>query len=171
MRPQYLTVDPNELYKMADLVFTGKYIKINKAFLTHDIITTEATFHVNKVLKGRISKRELNDGINIQYYGGEMVLGDYLDQLDKHDARNSDISKNFTENERKTKKVTTTVEKQANKTQDKNTEYLIFVSLDSSTNTYRVLGDEFAMRKIDNQGNVFNPATNQFEKVDFYPTK
>jgi hypothetical protein len=63
------------------------------------------------------------------------------------------------------------VEYQANKTKDKNTEYLIFVSHDSSTNTYQVLGDEFAMRKIDNQGNVFNPATNQFEKLDFYPTK
>jgi hypothetical protein len=86
MDPEYHTTNPNELYKMADLVFTGKYIKDNKAFLTHDIITTDATFHVNKVLKGNISKQELNDGLNIQYYGGEMSLGDYLDQLDKHDA-------------------------------------------------------------------------------------
>jgi hypothetical protein len=62
--------------------------------------------------------------------------------------------------------------KTSEKNKGQNTEYLIFVSHDSSANTYHVLADEFGMRKIDNQGNdVFNPATNQFEKADFYPTK
>jgi len=171
VNPIYMATEPSDLYKNADLVFTGKYVKDNKAFVTHDIITTEATFHVNKILKGSISKKELNDGLNIQYYGGEMLLGDYLDQLDKNDARNTDLAKKYTENDRKTKNVTVLLKHQANKAKDKNTEYLIFVSHNSSTNTYRVLADEFGMRKIDNQGNVFNPGTNQFEKVDFYPTK
>lgn len=171
VQPLYEVITPSSLYNKADLVFTGKYVKDNKAFVAQDTIKTEATFHVNKILKGSISKQELKDSVNIQYYGGEMLLGDYLDQLDKQDARNLDLIKSYTENDRKTKKVTTTTEKQANKTKNKNTEYLIFVSYDSSTNTYHVLGDEFAMRKIDDKGNIFNPATNQFEKVDFYPAK
>jgi hypothetical protein len=128
---------------------------------------------ITKVLKGTLTDSEMKNGIDIVYYGGEVTLDTYLNNTPPDPIKvdsNGVVHKpkQYSKQERESEKVVYTREQQANKDKDKNSELMVFLSLNPSPNNYLVIADAYGYRKINNKGEVFNPVTNSYEKVDFY---
>jgi hypothetical protein len=163
------------LYKKSQVVLVGKFEKDNKSYVDdHDAIETESHMKITKLLKGHLTDLEMKHGIDIAYYGGEVTLGTYLKNATpvptKIDSKGVvHRPKQYSNQELESEKVVYKVEKQANADKDKNSEIMVFISRNPATNHYFVLGDAFGYRKINNKGEVFNPATNSYERVEFYP--
>lgn len=161
------------MYQEADIVLVGKFEKDNKSFVDHGTIETESHMKINKLLKGTLTDSEMENGIDIVYYGGEMTLDTYLNNAppvpDKVDSNGIlHKQKQYSKQERESQKVVYTREYQANKDKDKNSEIMVFLSRNPAPNNYFVMGDAFGYRKINDKGEVFNPDTNSYENVDFY---
>ncbi|WCK53319.1 hypothetical protein PP175_18310 [Aneurinibacillus sp. Ricciae_BoGa-3] len=171
--PDYIATSVDKLYQEASVVIVGKFEKDNKSFVDHDTIETESHMKVTKLLKGSLTDSEMKNGIDIVYYGGEVTLDTYLKNKtpvpEKVDSKGIvHKPKQYSKQERETEKVVYKVEQQANKDKDKNSEIMVFLSRNPAPNNYFVLADAFGYRKINNKGEVFNPITNSYEKVDFY---
>jgi hypothetical protein len=163
------------MYQHAPVVLVGKFEKDNKSFVDHNSIETESHMKITKVLKGNLTDSEMKNGIDIVYYGGEVTLDTYLNNTTPDPTKvdsNGVVHKpkQYSKQERESEKVVYKVEQQANKDKDKNSEIMVFLSRNPAPNNYFVLADAFGYRKINNKGEVFNPVTNSYEKVDFYPT-
>lgn len=161
------------MYQEADVVLVGKFEKDNKSFVDQGAIQTESHMKITKVLKGSLTDSEMKNGIDIVYYGGEVTLDTYLNNTppapDKVDSKGIvHKQKQYSKQERESQKVVYTLEQQANKDKDKNSEIMVFLSRNPAPNNYFVIADAFGYRKINNKGEVFNPTTNSYEKVDFY---
>jgi hypothetical protein len=175
--PEY-SANASSVYKMfqsASVVLVGKYEKDNKSFVERDLIETESHIKVTKVLKGTLTDSEMKNGIDIVYYGGEVTLDTYLNNTtpvpEKVDSKGVvHKPKQYSKQERESEKVIYKLEQQANKDKDKNSEIMVFLSRNPAPNNYFVQADAYGYRKINNKGEVFNPDTNSYEKVDFYPT-
>ncbi|WP_028401921.1 hypothetical protein [Ectobacillus panaciterrae] len=164
-----------KMYQAADVVLVGKFEKDNKSFVDHDLIETESHMKITKLLKGTLTDSEMKNGIDIVYYGGEVTLDTYLNNTppapDKVDSNGIlHKQKQYSKQERESQKVVFKPEQQANKDKDKNSEIMVFLSRNPAPNNYFVMGDAFGYRKINNKGEVFNPITNSYEKVNFYST-
>lgn len=173
--PQYIVTSVDKMYQEASVVLVGKFEKDNKSFVDHDTIETESHMKVTKVLKGTLTDSEIKNGIDIVYYGGEVTLDTYLKNAtpvpEKIDSKGVvHKPKQYSKQERESEKVVYKVEQQANKDKDKNSEIMVFLSRNPAPNNYFVLADAFGYRKINHKGEVFNPVTNSYENVDFYPT-
>lgn len=161
------------MYQEADIVLVGKFEKDNRSFVDQGTIETESHMKIIKLLKGTLTDSEMENGIDIVYYGGEMTLDTYLNNAppvpDKVDSNGIlHRQKQYSKQERESQKVVYQLEHQANKDKDKNSEIMVFLSRNPAPNNYFVIADEFGYRKINNKGEVFNPRTNSYEKVDFY---
>ncbi|CRK84861.1 hypothetical protein [Neobacillus massiliamazoniensis] len=173
--PDYIATTVDKMYQEASVVLVGKFEKDNKSFVDHDTIETESHMKVTKVLKGTLTDSEMKNGIDIVYYGGEVTLDTYLKNAtpvpEKIDSKGVvHKPKQYSKQERESERVVYKVEQQANKDKDKNSEIMVFLSHNPAPNNYFVLADAFGYRKINHKGEIFNPVTNSYEKVDFYPT-
>jgi hypothetical protein len=163
------------MYQKAPVVLVGKFEKDNKSFLDQGSIKTESHMKITKVLKGALTDSELKNGIDIVHYGGEVTLDIYLNNTPPDPVKvdsNGVVHepKQYSKQERESEKVVYKLEHQANEDKDKNSEVMVFLSRNPAPNNYFVIADAFGYRKINNKGEVFNPDTNSYEKVDFYPT-
>lgn len=169
--------DIEEVYKSksAAVVFVGKYLGDTRTFSIGDHINTEAAFQVTNVLKGNIpSDRMSNNIVKVQYYGGEVTLDEFYNNMTidmKNDPKNT--LKSIPVETRKKEKVVHYVEDQSLRDKTKNQEYLVFVS-DNPVNPmqpnpyYFNLFNESGIRKVNQNGEVYNPSIKTFEKVSFY---
>jgi hypothetical protein len=149
----------------ASVVIVGKFEKDNKSFVDHGSIETESHMKILKVLKGTLTDSEMKNGIDIVSYGGEVTLDTYLNNTTQEHNK---VEKQYSQKERETQKVVSQPEHQANKDKDKNSKVMVFLSRNPAPNNYFVIADEYGYRKFNNNGEVFNPITNSYEKVDFY---
>ncbi|MDF2557389.1 MAG: hypothetical protein K0R71_1217 [Bacillales bacterium] len=161
-----------KMYQKASVVIIGKFEKDNKSFVDNGTIKTESHMKISKLLKGTLSESELKNGIDIVSYGGEVTLDTYLNNtLPVSDKSNSNgvvqKTQQYSKQEREFEKVVYKLEHQANKDKDTNSEIMVFLSRNPAPNDYFVIADEFGYRKINNQGEVFNPSTGSYENVDF----
>lgn len=157
-KSDYKSTKPEDLYKDADLVIEGKYVKDNKCYVTdYSAIVTEAKFEVSKVIKGNYTSKN----ININYYGGTVSVGEYIkNQTAEQIAKKgiSDLSTAQLSNQ--------TVEYIVEDAKiDANTKdnYIIFLSYNAENNYYFVLSDGYGMRKLSNNKEMYNLDTKTFE--------
>lgn len=143
---------PEELYKHADLVIIGKYVKNNKCFAKKlGMIVTESEFKVSKVLKGNYSLPK----INLNYYGGTVPLKEYINSLVHSQIIKRGYDK-LTEAEIDGK----TMENAGLKVYS-DAEYVIFLSYDE-TDGYFVMCDGYGMREVKG-GKIYNLDTKTFD--------
>ncbi len=166
----YVSTSADDLYESADVVIVGKYVKDNKTVANDGArITTESVFNIRNVVKnnGEIAKNE--NKISISYYGGEVNLEEYVNVLSPEQVKKQGLD-GLTAQEKKDGKVkyrTSRDELLTNKDKDTTKNYLIFLSYDSSTDTYFVLSEGYGMRQIDENDNVYNIDTGEYESVSF----
>lgn len=154
----YIAIKPDDLYKNADLVIIANYNCDNKNYIgNNQSIITEASFDVQKVIKGEYK----NNKININYYGGSVPLSDYIKCLSSEQMKKRGLD-TLTEEETHKGRVTQVVDKsQIEAKKDEN--YLIFLSYDKENDIYFVLADGYGMRKLSEDNKIFNSDTNSYD--------
>lgn len=157
-KSDYKSIKPKDLYKDADLVIEGNYIKDNKCYVTdYSAIVTEAKFEVSKVIKGNYT----SNNININYYGGIVSVGEYMKSQTKEQLAKKGISNLSTAQlSDQTIECLTEDAKVDVNTKDS---YIIFLSYDAEKDYYFVLSDGYGMRKLANNEEIYNPDTKTFD--------
>lgn len=157
-KTDYKSIKPRDLYKEANLVIEGKYVKDNKYYVTdYSAIVTEAKFEVSKVIKGNYTLKN----ININYYGGTVSVGEYIKNQTVEQIAKKGFS-NLSTEQLSNQTVEYIVE---NAKIDANTKdnYIIFLSYDSENDYYFVLSDGYGMRKLSNNEEMYNLDTKTFD--------
>lgn len=156
----YVATNTEDLFKIADLVIVGRPISNDKVYATNSLIVSESTFKVNEIKKGEYSDKK----IAVQYYGGEMPIGEYMASLSKEQIEKRGYNK-LTEPEKKQKRIAMKQGKVSTNTNDKS-DYLIFLSYSKEDNKYFVLCDGYGLREIKNE-KAFDIDKDSFENIGF----
>jgi hypothetical protein len=157
----YVSTSVPDLYKGADLVIVGNYVKDKSTYVfENSLIVTKSEFNVKEIKKGSYDKSQ----IVIDYYGGEMSIGKYMEKLDKETLKKSGYDK-LTESEKKEKKIKMEG-LQAFANPNKTSDFLIFLSFSKEKNMYFVMSDGYGMREMKN-AKAFNVDTKSYEEVKF----
>jgi len=156
----YVATNTEDLFEIADLVIVGKPISNNKVYATNSLIVSESTFKINEIKKGEYSDKK----IAVQYYGGEMPIGEYMASLSKEQIEKRGYDK-LTASEKKEKNIAMKHSKMSAKTNDKS-DYLIFLSYSKEDNRYFVLCDGYGLREVKNE-KAFDIDKDSFEDIGF----
>lgn len=157
-KSDYKSIKPKDLYKDADLVIEGNYIKDNKCYVTdYSAIVTEANFEVSKVIKGNYT----SNNININYYGGIVSVGEYMKSQTKEQLAKKGIS-DLSTAQLSNQTVEYLVEDAKVDVNTKDS-YVIFLSYNTEKDYYFVLSDGYGMRKLSNNKELYNPDTKKFD--------
>ncbi len=157
-KSDYKSIKPKDLYKDADLVIEGNYIKDNKCYVTdYSAIVTEARFEVSKVIKGNYT----SNNININYYGGIVSVSEYMKSQTKEQLAKKGIS-DLSTAQLSNQTVEYLVEDAKVDVNTKDS-YVIFLSYNTEKDYYFVLSDGYGMRKLSNNKELYNPDTKKFD--------
>lgn len=147
-----------DLYKEAELVIVGSYIKDNKCYITGPkAITTNAEFEVKEVLKGEYNSNK----IDISYYGGTMLLGEYIECQTEDQLRKKGWDK-LSKDELANKTISYSVDETGVNVL-KNKEYVIFLKYSKEKGAYAVLSDGYGMREVSEDNKMYNLDTKTFD--------
>lgn len=143
---------PQELYKHADLVIRGKWIKNNKCWVEDPhMVYTSDKFEVLEVLKEEYSSKE----IDITYHGGVVPLKEFVEKLDEASKIKFGFDQ-FTKQEMEGK-----MWEESSLKVYQDAEYIIFLSYDE-TKEYFVMCDAYGMRETKG-GKIYNITTKKFD--------
>lgn len=163
----YRAIHPKDLYKQADVVIIGNYVTDNSISVGEaNKIITESSFNIKEVIKGGNLLNSYNN-IDIEYYGGEVSIEDYVDHLDPDQIKKRGYDK-LTEEEKRVSKIKYVPYKETlltNREKDTTKDYMIFLSYDETNNKYFILSEGYGMREIKEDDMLFNPDTQTFEKT------
>ena len=158
----YVAKSPQDLFNNANLVIIGEYVSDAKSYVTYySAIVTDATFKVTKVLKGKYEA----DTINVTHYGGIVSASEYLskqseEELNKLGIDKSSISKYSSE------KVEW-INDEFGIYKETGKKYVLFLSYDQENNSYFVLADGYGMRRLSDDGYMYNLDTKSYDtKLD-----
>lgn len=155
----YIATKPNDIYKYADLVIVGNYKQTNRNYIGNiQAVVTESKFSVKDVLKGTYDKNE----IIINYYGGTVSLEEYVKSLSEQQIEKRGLN---LLNERQIKQGTVSYDVGRTKVDinNRNDDYLIFLSYDKESDIYFVLADGYGMRKLSDDNKIFDLDMNSYD--------
>ncbi len=163
MEMDYRCIYPEDLYKNADLVISGRYLRDTEVYGQEGTGTpqTVGTVQVETVYKGEVQ----GDTIPIRFTGGTISLREYVakrpaDSLEKQGL--SGIVSTLVM-ARLGSKITVAFDTAVNaQAQQK---YLLFLSYDEEEGVYQVLSDAYGMRPLNAEGEAYDPMTKAYRAV------
>lgn len=168
----YAVMFPEDLYKEARLVVTGRYLGDERVYGQEDTgrPVTVGKLEVETVYKGEAE----SETIPIRFYGGTISLREHYAAYslggDKRSLKEfikeipawmyiSRLRNKYTE------KYDTQVDAQ------KGQEYLLFLSFDEEAGVYQVLADAYGMRPLDEGGKAYDPYSKSYQPLPAFLTE
>ncbi len=161
LESDYYAMYPEDLYEIADLVISAKYLKNVETYVTdYGRIASIAEFEINNIFKGQFEP----ETIHVQYYGGSVSIEEYMKNQPGGTAEKLGVDK-LTAEEMKGKtvgyfKTPTTV----NAITGSN--YLCYLSYDENMDTYIVMADAHGMRMANENNEFFSPISQEYEAIE-----
>ena len=159
----YAVMFPEDLYKEARLVVTGRYLGDERVYGQKDTgrPVTVGKLEVKTVYKGEtesgtISLREHYAAYSLG--GDKRSLKEFIKEIPAW-AYISRLGNKYTE------KYNTQVDAQ------KGQEYLLFLSFDEETGVYQVLADAYGMRLLDEGGKAYDPYLKSYQPLPAFLTE
>ena len=168
----YAVMSPEDLYKEARLVVTGRYLGDERVYGQEDTgrPVTIGKLEIKTVYKGETE----SETIPIRFYGGTISLREhYATYSWGGDERSlKDFIKEIPAwvyisrlGNKYTEKYDTQVDAQ------KGQEYLLFLSFDEEAGVYQVLADAYGMRPLDENGKAYDQDSKSYQPLPAFLTE
>ncbi len=163
MEMDYRYVYPEDLYRNADLVISGRYLREKEAYGKDGtgIPLTIGETEIGTVYKGNTEEKT----IPIRFTGGTIPLREYVakrstDSLEKQGLSGIVSTLALSRNGNKV-----TVEFDTAVDAREQQEYLMFLTYDTEKEVYQVLSDAYGMRPLNAEGEAYDPMAKEYRTV------
>ena len=158
---EYIAVELDDMMEHADLVVRGTYLgeTDGRPQIVFGMPLSYGQLEVAQILKG-----SCDDILTFSYLGGEVNLRDVLNEMEKRESWPDSWFKSLKSSDPKNNRIYRAVDGPHIVHPKVGKEYLVFLVY-NKTESYMLCSDVYSFREINEDGQVYNPITKNYDTI------